>query len=333
MMRNPLTLMVILVVAVLAVVLAIRVGSQDDVPAVTTTSASPDSTTVPTTTSAQEPSTTSTLRPLPDGDICSLYSTINISGSVASPDLVEASGLAMSRQKPGVLWSHNDSRGGPLLYAFDTTGTDLGAFEVPDAFSLDWEDIGAGPGADGEGSFLYVGDMGDNFGIRDGVITVWQVPDIDPSSMTATFPESEAIVLKMPDGPHDAEALFIDPVDPAIYVVTKSRSEAFVFKGPLTSESEPETMDLVATLFLDAEVSGADITADGSVIALRGYSSVWMWERQPGDTIAESLTAAPCLAPSPDERQGESIAFDSMWSYLTVSEGEHPDIHSIPSEE
>lgn len=273
------------------------------------------------------------MRPLPAGDVCSLYSAIEVSGQVASSDLVEASGLAMSRQSPGVLWSHNDSRGGPLLYAFDTTGSDLGAFEVPDAFSLDWEDIAAGPGPDGTGGFLYVGDMGDNFGIRDGVVTLWRVPDVDPTAMTAAFPESVAIVLKMPDGPFDAEALFVDPVEPAIYVVTKSRSEAFVFKGPMSSESEPAQMELVATLFLDAEVSAADITADGSVIGFRGYQTVWMWERQPGQTISEALATDPCTAPSPDERQGESIAFDQAWGYYTVSEGEHPPINYIPSGE
>ncbi|MGI9584375.1 MAG: hypothetical protein ACR2N7_02165 [Acidimicrobiia bacterium] len=332
-MRNPLTLLVILVVVVLAVVFVIRSGSQEAVPEAATTTGAPASTAAPTTTAEPAASTSTTLRRLPDGEVCELYSTINVSGSVENPDLVEASGLAMSRQSPGVLWSHNDSRGGPFLYAFDTTGSDLGAFEVPDAFSLDWEDIGAGPGPDGEQSYLYVGDMGDNFGIRDGVITVWRVPDNDPSAMTGAFPESDAIVLKMPDGPHDAEALFVDPVEPAIYVVTKSRSEAFVFKGPMTSGSEPAAMELATTLFLDAEVSGADITADGSVIALRGYQTVWLWGRQQGQSIAEALGSEPCLAPSPEERQGESIAFDPTWSYLTVSEGEHPDIHIVPSGE
>jgi hypothetical protein len=334
-MRRSSTVLVLLVVVVIAVVFAIRFGTQDETPAqpTSTSAQSPTTSSGATTTSVVGLSTTTTMRPLPAGDVCSLYSAIEVSGQVASPDLVEASGLAMSRQAPGVLWSHNDSRGGPLLHAFDTTGSDLGAFEVPDAFSLDWEDIAAGPGPDGTGDFLYVGDMGDNFGIRDGVVTLWRVPDVDPTTMTSSFPESAAIVLKMPDGPYDAEALFVDPVEPAIYIVTKSRSEAFVFKGPMSSDSEPAQMELVGTLFLDAEVSAADITADGSVIGFRGYQTVWMWKRQPGQTIADALAADPCRAPSPDERQGESIAFDREWSYYTVSEGEHPPINYIPSGE
>lgn len=254
-----------------------------------------------------------------------------MTGAVASPDLVEASGLAVSRTVPTVRWSHNDSRGGPFLHAFDPTGTDLGAFEVPDAFALDWEDLAAGPGPDGTGRFLYVGDIGDNFGIRDGLITIFRVPDIDPAEMETGFPDSVPIVYLMPEGPYDAEALFVDPVDLALYIVTKSRSEAFVFKGPLTpTTSEPHPMELVATLFLDAEVSGADISHDGGIIAFRGYRTVWMWSRFAGQSVGDALTTDVCEAPSPDEVQGESIAFDAQLGYWTVSEGSNSAIHHVP---
>jgi hypothetical protein len=104
--------------------------------------------------------------------VCDLYSTVEVTGAVESPDLVEASGLTHSRTTPGVMWSHNDSRDGPRLYALGADGSDLGTFEIPNAFAFDWEDIAAGPDADGIGSFIYVGDIGDNFAIRDGLITL-----------------------------------------------------------------------------------------------------------------------------------------------------------------
>jgi len=258
------------------------------------------------------------------------YSTTEQAGVIASDELVEASGMAISRTTPNVLWSHNDSRGEPVLFAFTEAGDDLGSFEVPGAFSLDWEDMAAGPDADGTGSFLYVGDIGDNFGIRDGLVYVWQVPDLDPEQLDGAFPASRPITLHMPGGPFDAEALFIDPVDPAIYLITKSRTEARVFRGPLTSGSAPEEMELVTTLFLDAEVSGADITADGSIIALRGYRTVWMWSRAKGQTIAAAFSADPCMAPSPDETQGEAISFDADGTYYTVSEGTNSAITRVP---
>ena len=38
------------------------------------------------------------------------------------PELREASGLAVSRTQPGVLWAHNDSGDTPTLYAIDSEG-------------------------------------------------------------------------------------------------------------------------------------------------------------------------------------------------------------------
>ena len=267
---------------------------------------------------------------IPDGlAVCDLYSTVDVTGAVENAELVEASGLTYSRTTPGVMWSHNDSRDGPRLYALGTDGSDLGIFEVPDAFAFDWEDIAAGPDASGDGSYLYVGDIGDNFAIRDGLVTLHRVEDIDPAIMSEAFPASDPIALVYPDGVFNAEALFIDPVDPAAYVITKSRTEAFVYRGSIELVDGAAEMELVATLFLDAEVSGADISADGSLIAFRGYNTVWMWHRSEGQSISQALSGEPCESPSPDERQGESIAIDRDLNYWTLSEGTNKDINFI----
>ena len=125
--------------------------------------------------------------------------------------------------------------------------------------------------------------------------------------------------------------MFLDPVESALYVVTKGRSEAFVYKGSVASTGDEIDLEHVATLFLDAEVSGGDISQDGSVIVLRGYQTVWMWHRPAGMTVADALSNEPCAAPSPDERQGESIAFDGDLAYWTVSEGSQQAIHTVPS--
>lgn len=337
-MRRPTTVLAVIAILVVGVALVLRSGDAEpppgDTPEASTTSDAADTTTVPGSSTVAPPTTGATAPPVPSPPAvpaCDLYGEVRVTGSIDSPDLVEASGLAVSRVAPAVRWSHNDSRGGPVLYAFDASGTDLGAYTVPDAFALDWEDLAAGPGPDGAGDYLYVGDMGDNFGIRDGLITVFRVPDVDPAQLDGSFPESTPIVLLMPDGPFDAEALFVDPVERALYVVTKSPTEAFVFRGPLTpTTTEPHLMELVATLFLDAEVSGADISHDGGVIAFRGYRTVWMWNRAPGQSVADALAAEPCEAPSPEERQGESVAFDAQLGYWTVSEGSNTDIHHIP---
>jgi hypothetical protein len=333
MRRSTIALMVI-AVAVVAIVILVRAG--DDTPGVasgTTSSTSDDSTVV------NQPESTTTMVPtpgfeLPPGTlVCDLYGTLTVTGTSTNGDLVEASGIAVSRTTPNVLWSHNDSRDGPRLYAFAPDGTDLGVFDVPGGFALDWEDMAAGPGPDGTGAYLYAGDIGDNFSIRDGIIAIHRVEDLDPASMTdGSFPRSDPIPLVYPDGAHNAEALFVDPIDPAIYIVTKTKDIAQVFRGPLDITGEQTQMELVASIDLGDEVSGADISPDGSIIAFRGYRTVWMWHRAQGQTIADALATPPCNAPSPDEPQGEAIAFDSTHSYFTISEDISPAIYRIPFE-
>lgn len=317
---------VLIAIAAMFVLLAVVLRYTDPSTEQASTTAPPTSL-APVTTTTDPPSTTTTL---PDGTVvCDLYQSVTENGAIESPDLVEASGIAASRTTPGVLWSHNDSRGSARLYAFTQTGEDLGAHDVPGGFALDWEDMSAGPGPNGDGAYLYVGDIGDNFGIRDGIVTVYRVPDIDPTQLDGSFPESVALTYRYPDGSHNAEALFVDPVDPALFLVTKDADQASIFRGSLEPSDGPIDLALVSMVFLDAEVSGADMSADATTLAFRGYRTIWMWHRSNDISIADMLMGEPCEAPSPDERQGEAISLAQDLSYWTLSEGSHPAIHVV----
>jgi len=264
----------------------------------------------------------------PGATACDPYTAVSVAGTVASPDLVEASGMAASRTSLGVVWAHNDSRDGARVYALGPDGADLGAFEVAGALAFDWEDMAAGPGPDPAQSMLYLGDIGDNFSIRAGRITVYRVAEPDPNSISGSIDGAVPLEYQYPDGVYNSEALFV--ADGSIFVVTKDRDEARVYRGDATGDgSAVETMELVTVLSLGAEVSGADMSWDGSTIAFRGYETVWLWHRPPGMAVPGALAADPCTAPSPDEVQGESIAFLADGSYKTVSEGSHPELHLV----
>lgn len=169
-------------------------------------------------------------------------------------------------------------------------------------------------------------DLGDNFDIRDGLVTVYRVPDADPGDLDGAFSESIPFTYRYPKGSHNAEALFVDPVEPALYLVTKGREEAFVFKGSLVPTDGQANLQIVSTLFLGAEVSGADMSSDGTTLVLRGYRTVWMWHRDTSVSVSDMLKSEPCEAQSPDERQGEAITFDMDLAYWTVSEGSNSPI-------
>lgn len=336
--RRSLLVLVAIAAAALAVA-AILVTTRDEpsdaaatstTPAAETTTTPPDQSTVTSSTDADSTtSSTETTNPALTADACAPYASITAAGSVASAALVETSGIAASRTQAGVLWAHNDSRDGARVYAIGPDGSDLGAFDIAGAFAFDWEDMAAGPGTDSATSNLYFGDIGDNFSIRGGRITVYRVPEPDLEGLEGPLTGTAALEFEYPDGTYNAEALFV--ADKSIYIVTKDRDEARVYRGSSDGDgSGVETLELVTTLTLGAEVSGADISWDGSTIALRGYKTVWMWRKAAGATVAEALSGEPCEAPSPDEVQGEAIAFLSDGAYQTVSEGEQPDLFLIP---
>jgi len=294
----------------------------------TGSSTAPSTTTAETTTTA---TTTSAPPPTlaPGETACGPYQAITTAGVVASTDLVEVSGLAASRTQPGVLWAHNDSRDGARAYAIGPDGADLGGFDIAGALAFDWEDMAAEPGPDAGASHLYFGDIGDNFSIRGGRITVYRVPEPDPTTLTGPIEGTAVLEFIYPDGTYNAEALFV--AGDSLYIVTKDTEEARVYRGDATrNDSGVETLEFVTVLPLGAEVSGADMSWDGTTIALRGYDSVWLWHRQPGATVAETFTTEPCNAPAPDEVQGEAIAFLPDGSYATISEGNNPDLFLVP---
>ncbi len=300
----------------------------------TTTSTTTDPTTTdPATTTSTAPVTpTATMPPpttlAPGTSVCDPYLHVVETGTVAAADLVEISGTAVGREAPDVVWAHNDSGDGPVLYAIGPGGEDLGSVSIRNAFAFDWEDMAAAPGEPGRPTQLYLGDIGDNLGIRGGRITVYRIDEPLPDDQAV---EADVLDLVYPDQESpNAEALFVDPVDRSLYIVTRNPEVARVYRADAAAAaSSRQDLQLVVALPLGASVTAADITWDGSVIAFRGESSVWMWHRENGSSIAQTLEDRPCSAPSPDEIQGESIAFAADGSYVAISEGSHPPIHTV----
>lgn len=115
--------------------------------------------------------------------------------------ITESSGLAPSLDRKGVWYTHNDSSDGPNIYAFDATGKVLATYQVEGAKAVDWEDMSSAQVA-GQ-NYLYLGDIGDNLGRRNEIV-VYRVREPGPEG--GKVPLDEAIHLRYPDEPHNAEA-------------------------------------------------------------------------------------------------------------------------------
>jgi hypothetical protein len=264
-------------------------------------------------------------------------------GAIKTDDITEASGVVVSQQNPGVLWTHNDSGGQPDAYAVTPAGDLLGSFPVEGATNVDWEDLALGPGPTSGQSYLYLGDIGDNAVTRDDVV-IYRIPEPTVSA-TPTAPATSApptkgdtITLTYPDGPHNAETLLVDPTTGDLLIVTKETAKpsaiftvaaAELRDGATVTPRQVGTLErgTTAASGIVSQVTGGDVSADGSVVAIRTYSAVLLYRRAPGQTIAQALAAPPCDGNAAAEIQGEAvgIAPDGQ-SYYTTSEGRNAPI-------
>lgn len=263
---------------------------------------------------------------------------------VAARPLVEASGLAVSRANDGVLWAHNDSGDTARAFALGEDGALLGTFKLVGAEAVDWEDMALGPDVDDAGNAvddrdaLYLADIGDNDAVRRNV-TLYRVPEPDVAAGTdvgrVRLDDVEAYPFQYPDGPRDAEALFVDRTDASFYVIEKSLSggPVGIYRGSIegwnADAAAMPTLQRVGTFSpgpsIAAAVTGADMTPAGDAIAVRTYGGVQLFARPEGTPVADALTAAPCRGPVPVEAQGEAVAITPAGdAYYTLPEGGSP---------
>lgn len=225
-------------------------------------------------------------------------------------DVPEASGLAVSRRHARLVWTHNDSGNETVLFAVDESGMVRGRVRVP-LRTRDWEDISAGSCATGD--CLYIGDIGDNDLARRN-IQVFRVTEPDPRDAQTATPD--AFTLTYPDGPHNAEALFL--VGTTVYIITRDGvGELYRSTLPL-GENPNVTLERLGQLGLMV-VSDAESSRDERSVVVRNSDEVVVYR------TADLLGGKPAPVariPVADlrEPQGEGVALDGDVLYL-ASEG------------
>jgi hypothetical protein len=253
---------------------------------------------------------------------CPTFTASRRVGTIENPDIVEASGIVMSRDQPGVLWVHNDSGDRPRMFATNEHGDDLGAFVLVGASAMDWEDLAIGRGPAPGRSYLYLGDIGDN-GVHREMIRIYRVAE--PTVTAQIEPRITDVVeleLRYPDGPHNAETLMMDPISGALVVVVKTAEpEAPVFQVQVPTDGASAVLEPVTDLALGgAAATGGDISADGRWLAVRTYSRVFVWRRVQHEPLAAAFAREPCLQPLGDD--GEAFAWlPTGDGYVTLPEG------------
>jgi hypothetical protein len=255
-------------------------------------------------------------------------------GYLQNSKIDEASGLAASRSNANILWVHND-RGNPnYLYAVGKLhGTDYGFVQIEGSANRDWEDMCIGPGPIDGVNYLYIGDIGDNDGVYPTII-VYRFPEPDIrnlDSLTKQIPTPSAVesmIFIYPDGAKDAESLMIDPFTKDLYIVSKRGAQSIVYMAPYPQATEGTTiLTKVATLPFNRALA-ADISQDGTEIAIKTDYHIYYWKRNPSQSVLDALKQKPLLLPYTYYPQGEGFCWDpSEDGYFTVSEN-HLDLQS-----
>jgi hypothetical protein len=212
---------------------------------------------------------------------------VRLVGHISDPRIKESSGVVASRRYTGVFWTHNDG-GGPkkqVLYAIDRKGDTRASFPVVGVALHDWEDI-----AIDDAGHLFIGDIGNNDSKRDA-LAVYEIDEPNPQAGAGPISPKRAWNLRFPQAPFDCESLFVWKDQG--YVISKvfDNARAQVFRFPLKDTNEPLTLELVATTKIESPVTGADISADGTLLGLVAKNGAYVF-RIDGD-IAHVTKAKP----------------------------------------
>jgi hypothetical protein len=237
--------------------------------------------------------------------------------------LPEASGLAMSRRSPNLVWSMNDSDY-PTVIALSTTGEVKGQVRVTGAAVRDWEALSVGPCPGG--SCLYVGDIGDD-GAKRMRVTVYRVPEPKADDMVTA--QADTLVFAYPDSAHDAESLLVTS-DQNLYIITKGHPTV-LYRAP--RDARPGIMgmltrvaDLPVDKFLSdrerrrSRITDATTTPDGEWVALRTNSELLLLRTR--DLVVGKMNDVwHANLRSLDETQGEGVAISDAGDVYLAGEG------------
>lgn len=238
----------------------------------------------------------------------------------ALPDVLrESSGVAWSRSQPGVLFSHNDGGHEASIYALDVHGTLLGEIPLKGVRNRDWEDMATAECENG--ACIYLADVGDNEEVRDRIV-LYRLPDTgvyDGSPQVA-----EAFPMVLPDGPRDMESVFVLPGE-EVFFVSKGRSHAvtlYRYPPPLRT-GEIVTLEAVQTfsggrLSIPKQVTGADASPDGSIVAIRSYESLRFFHVEKGRLVP--VEGGRVALRTLYEAQGEAVGLGPNGKVALTSE-------------
>ena len=238
-------------------------------------------------------------------------------------NLGENSGIITLRDS--TLWLVEDRGNDDDIYKVDFNGNLLKELNVANAKNHDWEDLAE----DKEGN-IYIGDFGNNSNKRKDLV-IYKIPNpefesgkkIDAEKIKFNYPDQKEFPPVVAELNYDAEAFFYHK--DFLYIITKNRTipfsgEAFIYKIPATpGEYSAELVGKFITCKQDVicQVTSADISQDGSTIAILGYGKLFLFTDFKWDDFSKGKMKTINLGTT---TQLESICFLNNETLLLTDE-------------
>jgi hypothetical protein len=268
------------------------------------------------------------------------WSRPEYAGVLGDPELDEVSGLAASRAHPGIYWAQNDSGSGANLVAMAADGARVASFAVSGAENIDWEDIDAFE-LDGK-RYLLVADTGDNGGIRK-LLTLYVIEEPAKLRDGDTLKPAWIVNFRWPDGARDCEASAVDAARGEVLLISKKRVPPELFRVKLRPANDAvQVAELLATLpairqpsqaelkknpvygRYRSQITGADLSPNGRVLAVLNYHSIHLYVRNAGEDWSSAMKQAPGELNFPWLPQAEAVAFSPDGRSLLIGGEQRP---------
>lgn len=259
------------------------------------------------------------------------------------------SGIVKSRRHPDTYWVHNDSGDSARIFAIHSDGSSVlptyskftrygdapqdgkqqwEGFEVLYAQNVDWEDIAL------DEHYLYLADVGNNTNRRRD-LAIYAVSEIDPTASTrsAVVQRWPVVYPEQTEFPpekwhYDSESLFTS--DGSLYLITKHRDGgllpgfepgANLYRLDTRHTDQDNVLTRVDSTDLITAATGADVSPDGSRLAVLSYTALFLFDKPASGDQWLSSTWRRIPLDRDVTGQAEAVAWEDDNTLLLTNEG------------
>ncbi len=222
----------------------------------------------------------------------------------------ESSGLVMA-ESDTVFWTNNDGGSKPVLYKISRNGGIVDSLPLAGIKNTDWEEL-----AKDKAGYVYVGDFGNNLNARKD-LAIYKLHPQKPQQIeriTYQYQDQEAYPPAKVARNFDCEAFFEHRDH--LYLFSKNRGNKTVKMYSLPGKAGQHIAKVADEVYLQSQVTAADINPSESAFALLSYGKVFLFQLD----AKEPTFKNPYLCIKLARGQAEALTFINETDFIISNE-------------